>query len=66
MTTSIGPAAKEIMLKLIEGFPRMGPSGNVYVTFSVLCQARSVLSSTDSTLAIFGKKEVVREGTSLP
>ena len=45
---SIGPAAEANVLKRAEGFPRMGPSGNVHVTFSVLCQARLVLSSTDS------------------
>jgi hypothetical protein len=47
-SASIGPEVEEIMLKRIERFPRMGPSGNVHVTFSVLCQARLVLSSTDS------------------
>ena len=48
ISTSIVPAAVKNVLKRVEGFPRMGPSGNVHVTFSVLCQARLVLSSTDS------------------
>jgi hypothetical protein len=48
ISSSNEPIPKEIALKCVEGVPRMGPSGNVPVTFSVLCQVRLVLSSTDS------------------